>query len=120
MNISERIKMAREYAKLSQAELATLAGLKQQQISQLENGEVKSTAKINRIALACKVNPFWLSDEIGEMVDWGALTDAERNHLILLRAASQKTKDAVQNTLEIEQQSRDLTQKLSELERKAG
>lgn len=103
--------MAREYAGLTQQELAQRSDLKQQQVSQLETGEIKSTSKINRIALACKVNPFWLSDEIGDMVDETRLTEEEKIHLALHRAASPKTRQTVEAVYQIEKQSRDIDRK---------
>ena len=58
--MSDRIKSARSNARLSQRQLAELAGLTQQMISKLENGRSRSTAGIISIAQALNVSPEWL------------------------------------------------------------
>jgi transcriptional regulator with XRE-family HTH domain len=65
----ERLKEARAFAKLSQAELASAVGVKQQTIQYLENPQrsaagSKHTAAIARI---CKVNADWLATGHGKM-----------------------------------------------------
>ena len=68
MNLGDRIKTSREFAKLTQIELAKKSSLPQQTISKLELGLQEETAGIVRIALACGVDPIWLDTGLGVMV----------------------------------------------------
>lgn len=52
MSIGERVREAREAAKLSVVELAARAGLKPSTLYDLERGDSKSTTKLHRIAAA--------------------------------------------------------------------
>lgn len=61
MSLAQRIKQAREQARLSQRTLAKRSGLSQQLISKLENGLVESTSEVFRLAEALKVEPRWLA-----------------------------------------------------------
>lgn len=70
MKYGERLKLARERAKLSQQALADLVGMKQPSLSHLENPEKEAdgsefTVKIARVL---GVSVDWLDDEIGEML----------------------------------------------------
>ncbi|WP_128723824.1 XRE family transcriptional regulator [Xylella fastidiosa] len=60
MKLNERIAAAREHAKLSQEQLAKMAGISQQSIQKLESGKAKGSKKITEIAIACGVRPEWL------------------------------------------------------------
>ncbi|SMF96069.1 Helix-turn-helix domain-containing protein [Methylomagnum ishizawai] len=104
MNLSERIKMAREYVGLDQKGLAEKVGISQQMVSRLETGKADGSSHLIRIAQVCRVNPFWLYDESYEMVDEKSLTEEEQRHLQLFREASPKTRRAVENVYEIEKQ----------------
>lgn len=66
----QRVKKARDYAKLSQPKLAALVGVKQQSIQYLEDPAKKSTGSRHTaaIARACGVDVTWLSTGKGEMV----------------------------------------------------
>jgi phage repressor protein C with HTH and peptisase S24 domain len=68
MNLSERIKAARQYAGLTQRELAERVGIAQTAISQLESGKTQRTSHLFSIAQACEVSPSWLFSGIGGMV----------------------------------------------------
>lgn len=68
MKLSERIKKARQHAKLTQEQLSSKSGVAQQVISKLENGKQLETAGIVKIARACKVSADWLEDETGPML----------------------------------------------------
>lgn len=67
--IGERLKMARGMVGISQTELSRRSGVIQQTISKLENGEVHKTTGIVALARVLGVNPNWLSDEVGGMLD---------------------------------------------------
>lgn len=68
MEFKERLKAARQYAKLNQTELAARAGLTQTSISDLERGKSKATAFAAQIASACGVSPMWLAEGVGDML----------------------------------------------------
>lgn len=74
MEFKERLKAARQYAKLNQTELAARAGLTQTSISDLERGKSKATAFATQIASACGVSPMWLAEGVGDMLK--GLSDA--------------------------------------------
>ena len=65
--LAERIKSARNHAKLTQKALALKAGVEQPVISQLETGKNLQSAHLPKIAHACGVNAIWLSENIGPM-----------------------------------------------------
>ena len=67
MTLAERIKKAREYAKLSQESLADAIGCSVDLVRKLEQGNRSGTTFLIKIAKACKVNAEWLDDESGEM-----------------------------------------------------
>ncbi|KDD68480.1 XRE family transcriptional regulator [Pseudomonas mandelii PD30] len=68
MEFKERLKAARQHAKLNQTELAERAGLTQTSISDLERGKSKATAFVAQIASACGVSPMWLAEGVGDML----------------------------------------------------
>lgn len=68
MELKDRVRQAREYAKLTQTELAKLSGVSQQAIGRLENGRSKGSKALAAIAVACQVSTAWLVDETGEML----------------------------------------------------
>lgn len=68
MNLSERVKQAREHAGLKQKELADMVGITQTAISQLESGKTQRSTFLVQIAIACKVNTRWLASGTGEML----------------------------------------------------
>lgn len=68
MEFKERIKAARQHAKLNQTELAERAGLTQTSISDLERGKSKATAFAAQIASVCGVSPMWLAEGVGDML----------------------------------------------------
>ncbi|MHC8348675.1 XRE family transcriptional regulator [Pseudomonas sp. RT4P38] len=67
MNLSERIKLARKKADLTQSELAELVGIAQTAISQLESGKTLRSSYLIQIAQACSVNSVWLASGEGDM-----------------------------------------------------
>ncbi|BBT39052.1 XRE family transcriptional regulator [Pseudomonas putida] len=77
MNLSQRIKMARKHAGLTQSELAEIVGIAQTAVSQLESGKTLRSTYLVQIAQACSVNSLWLASGEGEMLqpeDKAALT----------------------------------------------
>lgn len=85
MKLSERVRKAREFAGLTQVELAerikTLFGasITQAAISKLEKGGA-STSFIAELAAACGVSAIWLSSEQGPMVLGGPEIERPSNH----------------------------------------
>lgn len=69
MDLAQRLKAARKHAQLTQKALATLAKVEQPLISQIENGTTLKSANLIKMARACGVNPLWLSENIGQMLD---------------------------------------------------
>lgn len=59
-SLSDRIKLRRNELKLTQAELAELAGTKQQTIQQVESGLTKRPRRLIELAIALKCEPSWL------------------------------------------------------------
>ncbi|MGN7442804.1 MULTISPECIES: XRE family transcriptional regulator [Bacteria] len=66
--LAERIKAARQYAKLSQSKLAEQISIAQTAISQLESGKTLKSSYLPDIAFVCRVNPEWLVWGKGEML----------------------------------------------------
>ncbi len=61
MSLAQRIKQAREAKGLTQGDLASLIGVRQQMISKLERGESTKTSYILVLANILDVKPEWLS-----------------------------------------------------------
>lgn len=59
--LAERIKLVRENAGLTQADLAKVCGISQANISELERGEVGRTSYLPEIARACGISIDWLA-----------------------------------------------------------
>lgn len=59
-NFAKRVKARRKKLGLSQAEVATLSGLKQPDVSKIELGQINQTTQILGLAKALKCNPDWL------------------------------------------------------------
>lgn len=68
MKFGERLRQAREHAKLKQAELADLVEIKQPSLSYLETSDANGSEFTPRFARACGVSVDWLADEIGQMI----------------------------------------------------
>lgn len=76
MTIGERVKKARMYARLSQAELGKRVGVTQQALGRLENNQADTTRALALIAVECKVSPRWLATGQGDMLDGSQPTEA--------------------------------------------
>lgn len=81
--MKDRIKAAREYAGLSQGDLARAVGCTRSLVSQWEAGAWRADRWIDRIAAACGVSRWWLrtgkpeeDTDIGEM-PWARRLSAE-------------------------------------------
>lgn len=83
--LAERIKTARNHAKLTQKALALKVGVEQPVISQLETGKNLQSAHLPKIAHVCGVSAIWLSENTGPMTGVSA---SESN----ISVASQPTK----------------------------
>ncbi|WP_047537350.1 XRE family transcriptional regulator [Pseudomonas sp. 11/12A] len=82
MNLSDRIKLARKKAHLTQSELAEKVGIAQTAISQLESGKTLRSSYLIQIAQECGVNSLWLQTGDGDMLSsedpqalWAATID---------------------------------------------
>lgn len=70
MKYGDRLKQARQFAKLSQADLAQRAKVgTQENVSKLERGTADGSEFTVQYAKACGVRPEWLAMESGEMLD---------------------------------------------------
>lgn len=68
MELADRLKLARQHARLTQTELAKRAGMTQQSYGALELGQSKRSAKLVELAAATGVDPLWLVTGQGEML----------------------------------------------------
>ncbi len=87
MKFGARLKVAREYAKLTQSELATKSGVSQVTISKIEREESDSSSFTVQLAVACGVRPEWLAIEQGEMVDGLYVEGDKMKHLFKIAQA---------------------------------
>jgi transcriptional regulator with XRE-family HTH domain len=98
MKYGERLKQARQHAKLSQPALAAKMKniVTQQNISLLENGNATGSEYTVHFAIACGVSAAWLAMEEGEMlVDATyqvATNSPERTVLSLMERMDEQTK----------------------------
>ena len=84
MKYGERLKLARNHAKLTQAELAERIGnlCSQPNISGLEKSETATGSEFSvQFALACGVDPRWLATGEGQMLDGIIVHDQRQKHL---------------------------------------
>lgn len=75
-SLGQRLKTAREAAKLSQRALARRTGLSQQLISKLESGLIESTTEIFPLAKALLVDARWLATGEGGMRPGAGLAES--------------------------------------------
>lgn len=89
MNLGDRLKLARAFAKLTQPELSEKVGglISQQAISLLERNINTESAYVVQLAVACGVNPVWLATGTGEMIEHHySLTPEMENHLKVMES----------------------------------
>lgn len=96
MKLQDRIKLAREKAKLTQKELADRVGIRPQAVSQWESGDTKSLRgpSLARAAEALSVSPIWLSDGDGPMQNYGVRDEVYTAPPELMRAWSALDKNS--------------------------
>lgn len=68
MELKDRVRLAREHARLTQEDLAKAVNVKQQTIGKLETGKSKKSSALAAIAIVCEVDPAWLVHGDGEML----------------------------------------------------
>lgn len=66
-NLSDRIKIARKMAGLTQKQLSERVGISQTAVHKIESGMSRSSRRTVAIALTCGVDPIWLDTGRGEM-----------------------------------------------------
>jgi len=93
MKIGERLKLAREKAKLTQGQLAEKTGVSQQTISKLETGKSDSTSEVVQLAAVLAVSPEWLVTGEDPLVT-NQLTVEEQAIIGILRNVPEVRKDA--------------------------
>lgn len=69
-NLEKRLTEARERAGLTQTRLAVLTGLKQSDISKIENGQSRKTTALPALARVLQCDVDWLDTGDG-VPDWG-------------------------------------------------
>lgn len=69
-SLGQRLRLARERRKLTQAGLAAAAGIKQSDVSKIEGGRILQTTAIARLAAALRVPALWLEIGDGAEPDW--------------------------------------------------
>lgn len=111
MEFKDRLKAARKHAKLNQVELATLAGLTQTSISDLERGKSKGSSFAAQIASVCGVSVMWLVTGKGEMLDRPGATD----HFIVNYDQAHSHLDGLENTTQIDRSARQIEKEANEL-----
>lgn len=100
MTPGQRIKAERIKRKLSQAQLATMAGCKQSTLSELEKGESKmpSSKTLLGLSKALGVSKTWiLTGHDGELE---ILTPEEESHVLLTRGLTAEQRRAVYELVE--------------------
>lgn len=78
MSYGSRLKAAREYKGLSQAQLAKESGISQPSVSHLENpaNGAEGSDRTVQFARACGVSPDWLADATGPMLPHLSVNEA--------------------------------------------
>lgn len=76
--LAERLISAREAADLTQTQLGKKVGAGQSLISNLENGENRSSTKLPEIAHALNVSAYWLKTGKGERSPSGLSPEEQR------------------------------------------
>ncbi|MBF0310078.1 MAG: helix-turn-helix transcriptional regulator [Magnetococcales bacterium] len=64
-SLAERLKGLRKAKGLSQAQLASLAGISQQAVNVIENGDIQRPRRLQELATALETTPEWLSFGVG-------------------------------------------------------
>lgn len=64
--LAQRVKTRRELLKLTQAQLAELSGIKQSDISKIENGQTHQPSRMAELARALRCDAYWLATGEGQ------------------------------------------------------
>ncbi|HBC1013212.1 TPA: helix-turn-helix transcriptional regulator [Escherichia coli] len=81
--LAERLKIGREKAGMSQAQLAEKVGISQQSVAKIENGETKQPRRIKEIAKILNVSQKWLQlgvEDSGSFLEF-VVKEAENTEL---------------------------------------
>ena len=68
-SLGDRVRLRREELKLTQTQLADLAGTRQQTIQKIEVGIIKRPRNLNKLAAALQKKPAWVQFGIEEIDD---------------------------------------------------
>ena len=66
--LASRAKARRKELSLTQAEVARVSGLKQSDVSKIENGSIQKTTEMIGLARALRCSPQWLANGQGDML----------------------------------------------------
>lgn len=86
MTYGQRLKLAREHAKLTQKELAEKLDniVSQANISKLETSDAQGSIYTVQFATACGVRPEWLASEQGKMLNEFYASDERLNRAMVI------------------------------------
>lgn len=73
---AKRARERREELNLKQDQVALLSGLKQADISKIENGKIQKTVGILMLARALQCSPYWLAYDEGEKIPMVQIADS--------------------------------------------
>lgn len=90
LQLGERLRMAREHARITQAQLEERSGIKQATISKIERGESENSTFTVRLAVACGVRPEWLDMEEGPMLGIKGYTTSDPKLIAMCRIMEDK------------------------------
>lgn len=104
MSLSERLKLPRKQAGMTQVQLAELVGVSQPVITDLEAGKASGSSHIVKIASALGVDPHWLdSGQAESNVDNKNLNKREialLTHFRLLGETDKKVVERIASSLQ--------------------
>jgi transcriptional regulator with XRE-family HTH domain len=83
MSFSDRMKLARKHADLTQKEVADAVGISQSAVSQAEAENAEGSAYTAQIARACGVSAYWLATGDGNMID-AYTTNRQTQHVLTI------------------------------------
>lgn len=83
-NLGKRLRAARLYAGLTQADLAEKAGVAQSAVSRIEREEAETSGFVVLFAKICGVRSEWLALNDGEMLNYSKKYDKKIEAVMLL------------------------------------
>ena len=90
MEMKDRIRIAREQANLTQAELAEKIGIKQQSVFKIESGDTKNPRNLEKIANVLGVDLNWLLTGDGLMYPNKSPQDIKIQSILGVLTSTQK------------------------------